>query len=509
MSFATALVVGHNLDPDLALETARANGFETPVSVGTYRRQLREAGLNRAQRRSKKAVHRRFEAEAPGEIFQCDVSGVKDRFVDVRNRRVLYVSEADVNAGHPNRNTTRVKLWKITIKDDHSRYLYTRFFAAEHENSCIIVDFLLQAFRSLGVPLALYTDNASTFRSRLTQRAASILNRGFADHGGFKFEFGKPHNPNARGKVESSHLLVEKFEKLISLGELAGEVPTVEALNRFAERICDRYNWTKHRETNEKPEIRFRAGHGIMRVAPPELLNDAFKAREVSVVVNADVTISIDAVKWQLPRGPQISATITGAKDVANPFIDLAASSVPRKIDVIWPVEAEWFVASTGGNEFTLAKVKAVADMAGEHKSVAESAAVKNKKHFTARAADLKKAAKAGDVKIVRPGFEKDFEIAAEARPAMMPRREVNPSLAEWANTTPGVAATIGDQLITYVAAAKLLQQEEVLSNPLTLPDQQWLKSLFHGRDQVPESELRAAITARTNIPRLAEVKSA
>jgi hypothetical protein len=67
---------------------------------------------------------------------------------------------------------------------------------------------------------------------------------------------------------------------------------------------------------------------------------------------------------------------------------------------------ADWFVAVAGGNEFTLAKVQAVADAAGEHKSVAESTAQHNKKHFTARAAEMKKAAKAGEVKIVRPGFE-------------------------------------------------------------------------------------------------------
>jgi len=510
ISFATTFVVAHNLDPDQALEMARANGFDTPVSIGTYQRYLREAGLNRAQRRSRRVVHRRFEALAPGEIFQFDISGVKDRMVDVRNKRIIRVNPGDVNENHPNRKSTRVPLWKFTLKDDHSRKIFTRFVACEKPNSCHVIDFLLEAFREMGVPLVLYTDNDSVIVSRLMRRAADILNRAFAESGGFKLEQHMPYNSNATGKVENSHLLVEKYEKLIGIGQWLGYQDTLEDLNRYAEKgICFSYNWTKHRETKEKPEIRFRAGYGVMRMAPPELLNDAFKAREFNPIVNSDVTISIEGFKWQLPQGPYISATVTGPKDVANPFVDLSQSSIPKRIDVIWPVEAEWFVCVAGGNEFTLAKVKAVADAAGEHKSVAESTAVKNKKHFTARAADLKKAAKAGEVKVVRPGFEKPFEIAAEARPSMMPRREINPSLAEWANAAPGVTALSGDQLITYIAAAEMLQQEETLSNPLTLPEKHWLETLFNGRERVAESELRAAVTARSERPILAEVKSA
>jgi hypothetical protein len=77
IAFATTQVVGANLDPKHAMEMARANGFDTPISLGSYRRQLNEAGLSRAQRRSKLVVYRSFEAAAPGIIFQCDVSGLK------------------------------------------------------------------------------------------------------------------------------------------------------------------------------------------------------------------------------------------------------------------------------------------------------------------------------------------------------------------------------------------------------------------------------------------------
>jgi hypothetical protein len=128
------------------------------------------------------------------------------------------------------------------------------------------------------------------------------------------FDFGEPHNPNARGKVESSHLLVEKFEKLISLGELAGEVPTIETLNLFAERICDAYNWTSTARPERSRKFVFAPATALCEWRRPKFLADAFKARELSVVVNSDVTISVDAVRWQLPQSRRISASAPARK---------------------------------------------------------------------------------------------------------------------------------------------------------------------------------------------------
>lgn len=511
MSLATSLVVGHNLDPDLALETARANGFATPISLGTYRRQLREAGLNRSQRRSRRVVHRRFEAERPGQIYQFDISGVKERWVDVRNKRILQVHAGDVNANHPNRKSTRVPLWKFTMQDDHSRFLYTRFVACLKPNSCHVIDFELEAFRAMGVPQVLYTDNDSVIVSKLNQRAASILDHAFAASEGFKLSQHMPYNSNATGKVEKSHQMVEKFEKLISIGE----VPTVDDLNVFAARFCDYYNNTDHRTTGIKPELRFRAGHAVMRVPPDALLNDAFKAREFEVKVNSDVTISVDAKSWQLPRSAKIASTLHGAKEVDNPFIDLAQIE-NGACKVVWPIEAEWFIAIAGGIDFEFLKVEAVADLADEHKSVAESTSERNTKHFKEVAASNKKAvreaAKRGEQSpIVVPGIDVKFEIAAQPRPAMMPRQKVDPSLVEWANLAPGAIAPsmVDGRLLTYFQAAETLQEQDELSNPLNLSDQAWLKSVMAGREKVSETELREQLEKRNSRPQLSEVKSA
>jgi hypothetical protein len=222
------------------------------------------------------------------------------------------------------------------------------------------------------------------------------------------------------------------------------------------------------------------------------------------VKVNTDVTISVDATSWQLPREKRVATTISGAKEIDNPFVDLAI--LGKKIQVIWPIESEWFVAVAGVNEFELPKVKAVADAAGEHKSVAESTAEQNTKHFKAVAEETRKAiraaAKRGEqTPVKRPGFEVPFEIEDE-RPAMMPRKQVSASLADWANAGAAVpAAAISGQPLTYWQAASLFQEEEQFSKPLNSSDQSWLKSVFGGRETVLDTELRQLLAERADEP--------
>lgn len=181
LAFASSLVVAHNLDPDLAVETAELNPQDTdgaacPVSVPTFRRYLREHGLNRRRLRKPTQPHRRFEAKAPGEIFQADFSGVKTRWLDIKTRRILHVPDSEVSANHPNRNPDRVPLWKCTLVDDYSRLKFIRFCAAPRLNSGDAIDFLLEAFRVLGTPLSLYSDNDSILTSKRMRRMEAILN---------------------------------------------------------------------------------------------------------------------------------------------------------------------------------------------------------------------------------------------------------------------------------------------------------------------------------------------
>lgn len=505
--FATQFVVADGLDPALALETARASGFATPFSTGTYRKQLLKAGLNKKQVRARRVVHRRFRAGAPGEMFEFDLTGLKTRWLDPKTRRILKVSHLQVSKNHPNQSSRRVRIWAAVVKDHHSAKMFARFIAADKPNSCHIMDFLLECFREMGVPLKLYTDNDSVIGSALNKRGYEILNRVFASSGGFEHVKHKPNNPQATGMVENAHQTVEKYERLIGL---AGEEPTIDELNKFIENTCHDYNWRVHRTTGEMPEIAFRKGHGVMRVAPPEILNDAFKTRKLDIKVNADVTFSIDGVAWQLPRSPVI-----GAEQIRNPFPDMAIKG--SRLSVIWPPEAEWFLALLPDNQIELPKMEAVADAAGEFKSVAMSEAERNANHFKEMAKETKRLAKEarkrGETLIVRPGFETPFESAAFDRPAIMPRRQISPELADWAKG--GVDAVppsmVDGRPIDYWSALNLLVVEGTITAGET--DKAWLKSVFANRDEILDTELRTAIESRAEVianqPKVVEMKGA
>ena len=506
MALATSQVVAHNLKPEHALELARANGHDTPVALGTFNRLLREAGCNRKQLRSPRIVYRPFEAKAPGEIFQFDITGLKQRWLDTKTRRLVYVPPSEVSGNHPNRKSSRVRVWAFVCIDDYSRYLFVSFVATNSPNSCDVIRFELECFRHMGVPLTLYTDNDSKIVSQWNLRAASILDRAFADSGGFKLEQHTPENPNATGKVERAHQVIEEFEKL--LGCCPEPIETVEQLNVFAGRFCAAKNYTDHRATGMKPAIRFRAGHAVMRVPLDEDLDAAFMAKEIEAVkVNPDVTISVDGQRWQLPRQAQISLTLRGDRSIPNPFVDLA--QLGRSMRVVWTREADWFLAIVGDTEFELTKIEATADAASEFKSVAESNAVRNRNHFKAHAAEVKKTARAAIKEgkpspLVVPGIHRDFEKGAEAAATVVfPRREVAPDLAAWADAAPGAIppSAMTEAPLTLPAAAKLMIEEELFE--LTAEgqasefDMAWLRSLFANSEQVTETDLRAAFAGR------------
>lgn len=506
MALATSQVVAHNLKPAFALELARANGHETPVAAGTYQRYLREAGLNRRQLRSPRVVYRSFEAKAPGEIFQFDITGLKQRWLDVKTRRLVYVPPSEVSSNHPNRKSTRVRVWAFVCIDDYSRYIFVRFVATNTANSCDVIKFELECFRHMGVPLTLYTDNDSKIVSQWNLRTASILDRAFAECGGFKLEQHTPENPNATGKVERAHQVIEEFEKL--LGCCPAPVETVDALNLFAERFCAAKNYTDHRATGMKPAIRFRAGHAVMRVPLDATLDAAFMARDIEAVkVNADVTISVDGVRWQLPRQSQISLTLRGDRSIPNPFIDLA--QLGRSMRVVWTREADWFLAIVGDTEFELTKIEATADAASEFKSVAESNAVRNRNHFKGVAADVKKTAreaiKRGEESPLKvPGIHRDFEIAAAAAASpIFPRQQVTPELSAWASATPGAIppSMMTETTLDLFTAARLFTDEGLFelnaAGQVSEFDMAWLKSFFGEREAVGETELRAAFETR------------
>jgi hypothetical protein len=372
LKFAAELVVNQNLAPELALLVMRENAGtlgEVDINVATFRKYLREHGISRTQARLNRAPHRTFEAEFPGQIFQFDISGVKERWVDIKTRSIHKVSVLEVSKNHANRRMDRVPLWKFTVVDDKSRKKFLRFVACPKPNTVHVVDFLREAFLRLGLPVMLYTDNDSVIVNKRTLRGARFLDAAFKDSGGFELLRHLPGNPQATGKVERAHRIVEEYEKLIGVKIEFGSQPHIDALNRFADWIAARYNSRPHSVTRISPDAAFRATTNPFRMIDPAQFDAAFKARDLSCKVARDVTIMVDSVRYQLSRRE------------ADPFNFLAETG--QRLEVYWLDEEEFFACVTpAGEEYIVEKIPARADLALDYRNLPETRSERTRKEL-------------------------------------------------------------------------------------------------------------------------------
>jgi hypothetical protein len=488
LAYAAELVATKHLKPELALEQARLNGHEIQISVHTFQRWLREAGLDRRAARRNLTPYRRWEAKTPGEIFQIDASGAKDRsgtcahVLDVRSRRLLMIEETK---NHPNHNENLVQIWQITIVDDFSRRSFTKFYAVRALTSLEMIDFLLSAFRVMGVPKKLYSDRDGIIFSERTRAAAELLNQLFADSGGFTMERHRPRNAKATGKVENRHKVIEEFNRLAALKLETQRKPSLDDLNRFAAWFTDVKNETVHRTTGQTPMQRWHSVHHIMRIPPPQELDAIFKADRFQKRISPDMTIDHQG-RWQLPR--------------RRPFTSWATAET--KIEIVWPQALEWFLLlAPDGEKYVIQKQAWEADAAGEFKTPEESTRQQSLKRIRTLAQERKRRLKETGEEIKVLGFDGDAGMRTQSpsiRRIPKPRRETDPNLL--AALTHGASEVIygGKRLTDEIEACLWLLDEGHVPSPIPAADKTWVRALMRGRDFITSQELLAKFHART-----------
>ncbi|MCC6328952.1 MAG: transposase family protein [Acidobacteria bacterium] len=492
-------VSNQGVSPELAAMTVQTNphlfGDLPAISLGTVRRYLRQHGISRVQTQTQRMTYRPFEAEFPGQVYQFDISGVKERWMDIKTRRVFKAGVLDVSKNHPNRRMDRVPVWKFSLIDDKSRKKFIRFVACQKANTVHVVDFLREAFGTLGLPFILYTDNDSIIVNKRTRRGADFLNQAFADSGGFRMLQHEPGRPQATGKVERMHQSIEEYEKLIGIKVEFGNAPTIEKLNTLADLICQRDNSRTHRSTGIAPNVAFRATTNPFRKIDPDQFDAAFKARDLLLRIHPDITISVDGVRYQLSRKAEF------------PFQELAVAR--QKIEVYWVDDDDFFACVTpAGDQYTIQKVVAVADTVGVQKSLPETRGKTTRKALKAsqkeRVAALKAETRAaGSVPLIVPGL--DTEIAEAERGEKIldfPRRietgdtdrlnELTHFLSE-----PGAAAAgLLDRSIDLFDALELLQRDgRAPSEPCAelTEIKSRLVEIFAGETFITEADLETA----------------
>lgn len=485
LKFAASLVVAYHIDPAEALRTAKERGFEVPVELPTFQRYLREHGLNRKNRRMNRTNFRRFEAANPGDVFQFDISGSKERWYDTKTRRIVNVSALEVSKNHENENKNRTRVWRFVLLDDFSRRKFIRFVACDKPNSSHVVAFLLEAYEEMGVPKILYTDNDQIIKYGRNRRAAQILDKSLADVGGYKLQQHLPGNSRATGKVENAHQSVEKFEKLLGLLIAEGRIIDLGVLDRFAKQLTIEANYKKHRETNEKPIDRWNSKRHTVRTVDAKILKSAFLCDEFEVRILDDLAFKYKGAAYQLPSDQGLENLV-------------ARQGKGNKVKIIFPDDMDFFtLIDFDGNEYDIVKVLATPDTFGEFKSLPEDVAEKTRKELKNFAKENARAVKelnqAGYTPKPIPIIDTVYEVEKTNMLSFpKPTVDVTPQILETLPTPHKVAASgYAGELISWYDAVRIFNARFSSKSEC----KQFLDTLFASREETqPEALIRNAV---------------
>jgi len=264
LALLTAWAPTVGMDPSTMAAVRRATLYRHWRQAGITRRQLQATPVKR---------YRRWEASAPGMLWQSDVlegPWLPDPAPrDPGRKRVVY---------------------GLTLLDDYSRRIVAGRWAW-HADTALLEDLLAEALSRWGVPQRLYTDNGSLYTSdRLAQICARL---------GIRLVHTPPYTPAGKGKqerlwghIQASFLPELRIRPPESLGEL----------NRlFQAWVEEHYHRRVHSTTGETPLARWGTG-GVHRPVTVAALRDAFRL-EVTRYVDKTGQVSWQGQRWIVPEG--------------------------------------------------------------------------------------------------------------------------------------------------------------------------------------------------------------
>ncbi len=255
------------------------------LSAQTLRRLYRRQGLSRRPKAKKGGVEAgrlRWEARYPGDLWHADVCH----------------GEALVIDGH------RVPVRIHALLDDSSRYIVA-LRVHRHEREVAMLDLVLEAVRSFGVPARLYLDNGSTYRGAALETACGRL--------GIALRHAGPYDPQARGKME-------RFWRTLREGvldDLGPQASLHDVQVRLTAWVMERYHQRSHA--------------GLKGLAPTKVwmtrrltVRSEFELRDAMTVrgtrrVRGDGTLSVGNLDWELREGFLVGKIVTVARALSCP----------------------------------------------------------------------------------------------------------------------------------------------------------------------------------------------
>jgi transposase InsO family protein len=280
---------------------------DLPVAPATVHRLLTRHGLmTRPSEAPPTKDRRRFAFALANELWMSDVMHGPSVLDEDRRRHKTYL---------------------IALLDDATRVVPHAAFARS-ESVAAFLPVFARALQRRAVPLRLYVDNGSAYRSRHLALVCAKL--------GVTLIHARPYQPQAKGKIER-FFRTARAQLLPTLTE--ADTRSLEALNRrLWAWLEDEYHETPHRGLEgETPLARWAATAGGLAL-PPDHLDELFLFEEKRKV-QKDRTVSLRGVVYEVDAS-LVGETVTLRYDPARATRGITVLCRDRVIDIAKPVDA-------------------------------------------------------------------------------------------------------------------------------------------------------------------------
>lgn len=484
LEFMRGLTAKYDLDAAAVIELAVLNEKigKNSMSAATYRAWLREEGISRERLNQDVRPYTPWEAAAPNVVHHFDTTKLEE--LHIKDGVLTWDPRAN------RKNARGVKpdpIWLYSMVDDHSRCKFA--FLYRSENQFNHLDFLYRAwsekpspseFPFYGVPGHIYMDKGGINYSLKVINALSKLGVHVIPTTPSTSE---AYGSRKHGKVENPFKTYNAWMKGLRPRLDARGLAWEEAQESLRCFLLKR-NRRVHSTTGVAPFERWLT-IGKPKHTPSEELWMMLRYENDRRRVNGDLTFTINNHVYRLPE--------------KKPFIDW----VKEWVEVYWLKDRyEKVTAVRGAKEIEVAELRR-ADIVRPAFNYDRPSTSSGQAEDRMPATDQARARAAGrDYGGIKLWDGDGSAGSPQARQAYLPRRgetfddkriaEKSVETAEGARR-PSFAA---ERWLSYVEAARELQNEEFLSKPMTMAEQAWLRGIFNGREKIAETELRAAVAA-------------
>lgn len=246
-------------------------GVEAPPSRSSVYRILVRHGLVAAQQQNHKRKFRRWQRDAPMQLWQIDIMGGAF-LADGRECKL------------------------VTGIDDHARFVVMATVVAEPSARAVCSAFTA-AIAAYGVPSEVLTDNGKQFTGRFTKPyPAEVLFERICRENGITTRLTKPRSPTTTGKIERFHKTLRR-----ELLDSAGPFASIESAQEVIDAWVHGYNHNRPHQS-----LGMATPAAVFRPAPIDLVPPMPVTNEPLVPDTVEVSVPPRPNRHYFPAAEQL-----------------------------------------------------------------------------------------------------------------------------------------------------------------------------------------------------------